>query len=140
MEKEALIKEVNKQLPYFHLPKYSDLRKYGQMGITTHEGVYQAIQNTSALYEVFGYGRENAKAGYTPDEYIWEHYIKSGAPKCADCIQNLIITYLSKNSDRFVSEYSSAVVGNLKGKCALDKIDTSDVCINCICHPVHAFE
>jgi len=139
MEEEKLSNSMKEQLPYFYLPMYSDLRKYGQMGITTHEGIYHAIQDTKGLYETFGYGKKIADAGYMPDEFIWEHYIRSGAPKCADCIQNLIITYLSKYSGRFMNEYSEAL-GRLKGKCVLDKIDTSEACVGCICHPVHIYE
>jgi len=136
MEEKKSSSNASRKIPYFYLPTYSDMRKYGQMGVMTHDGVYQSIHNIRGLHEVFGYGREIVEAGYTLDEFIWEHYIKCGAPKCADCIQNLIITYLSRHSVRFLEEYSEALA-DLTGKCVLDKIDTSESCVNCIHHPAH---
>lgn len=102
--------------------------------ITVNKWPYHRISDFDEFYSALGYSDDIRAAGMLPDEFIWDRYIRNNATKTSQCFQSKIRAYLNNHSERFREEYGSKFA-NMIGKCISAKIDGSDLCLDCSCHP-----
>lgn len=124
----------SEDLPRFQLPHHAQRAQYGAMGIETNHALYHRLDNCADLYVTLGYTREAAETGLLPDEFIWLQYRRPGAPRNADCIQSLIMTFLLHHSERFRMEYGAACARQ-QGQCTLPEAMCGGSCRHCQRHP-----
>lgn len=102
--------------------------------ILTHHTVYDSIKNTDEFLRALGYTDEIRARKLLPDEFVWDIYSRAGSAKTPQCLQSKITEYLINHSERFRKEYGVQYV-HMMGKCILDQMDDSDICIDCPMHP-----
>jgi len=102
--------------------------------ITANKMPFHRLGNSDEFYRALGYSDDIMATGMLPDEFIWDRYIRGNATRTLSCLQSKIRDYLNIRSERFREEYGSQYA-NMIGKCISDKIDDSDLCLGCSCHP-----
>ncbi|GAO36012.1 hypothetical protein SCT_1409 [Sulfuricella sp. T08] len=122
-----------KQIPRFSYNLSSPSQK--DFGCIVADGVvFHQISDFDEFYRALGYTDEMRMTGSTlPDEFIWDRYSRANAAKSVQCLQSQITVYLFNHSERFRKELGSEYA-NMIGQCLSDKIDDSDLCVDCPMH------
>lgn len=123
-----------KKIPYFSYNLSSPTKQ--DFGCIVADGiVFHQISDFDDFYRALGYTDDIRMTSSTlPDEFIWETFSRSGALKSVQCLQTQITVYLHNHSERFREEFGREYA-NMIGQCLSDKIDDSDLCVNCPMHP-----
>jgi hypothetical protein len=94
------------------LPKFSitEVFKPGRLNsncIVANGYCYHRIDDLNAFYVALGYTIEMNRSGLLPEEFIWETYLRNGAPGREQCIQCRVMAYLHAYSEKFRNEYGN---------------------------------
>jgi hypothetical protein len=98
------------------------------------DGFFHRIEPMAEFYGVLGLTRE-ASAETPPDEFIWERYIRDGAPLSLACLQSQYAVYLYGRCAEFRELYALSYEERIRS-CELDDIaHGSDHCMQCPMRP-----
>ena len=84
--------------------------------ITAGDEVIHRIEDPFQFYKALGYTAKMKAIGIAPEEYVWEEYYVSNAPRTISCLQARIVGYLQKHSKLFRKKYGGAYVPSIKPK------------------------
>lgn len=130
----STVTQISDRIPLFqyHAPGMGP-RRYGV--ISVGNGILHQIRDMGAFYRAMGHGQGERDKELCGDEFVWERYIRDGAPMSRQCLQVQIAAYLATHSEDFMNLYGAAY-REMIGKCDSDDIDGGDShCSQCPMHP-----